>query len=154
MPFKIRQMVPADLESVATLYEDANRFANHQAIFDWTQEGLEEFPQLNYVCDMEGQVVCGISGILVNKKTAEINDLTVLPSMRNRHIGGQLIETIVKRLREVGVERIHLWVHWKNARAIPFYHRHGFRLLKVGVTDGIEGVPDGEEIIYMEKRLK
>lgn len=150
---KIRQMTEADLRQVAKLYEEANQFASHRDILKWTKKGLKEFPRLNYVCDRQGKVICGISAILLSKSVAEINDLTVVKGLRNRHIGSQLIKRMLDCLRELGVKKARLWVHWKNTRAIPFYHRHGFHLLKTGITKGIEGVPDGEDIIYMEKDL-
>lgn len=48
----------------------------------------------------------------------------VIPDQRDRGLGGRLIDAVLARAAELGLERVT--VH-SSPRAIPVYERHGFR---------------------------
>ncbi len=193
---KLQKMRLEDINQVSKLYQEANQFTTVKNIHNWTIEGLNKFPQLNFVIEDGQKIIGAISAILKNKKGAVINDIAVLREYQSKHVGSRLMERLLKELKrqEVknpnhsravrhslrtaigdfysqkwdiklrsraaeykthfsGIEKITLWVHWKNSRAIPFYYRSGFKMKRVSQTQNIPGVPDGEDIIHLEREL-
>ena len=75
-------------------------------------------------------------------KDGEVKKLFVEPVLQGAGIGARLLEYVVKHL---GAKT--LWALEKNARAIRFYQRHGFRLT------GERRLEDGtsEYLVRMEK---
>lgn len=150
---KLRTMRPEDLDQVSQLYQAANQFATVTNIHKWTLEGLEQFPQLNFVIEEQENILGAISAVLKNKGCAEINDIAVRKDFQNKQLGSRLMKRIFQGFNEYKIEKVSLWVHWTNSRAIPFYYRWGFKIKDVSQTQNILGVPDGEDIIHLEKEL-
>jgi N-acetylglutamate synthase-like GNAT family acetyltransferase len=147
----IKQMTDNDLPAVTDLYVDANQFAKKKDILIWTKRGLTKFPKLDLVCEKNEKIIGAISAIRTRNNAAIINDIAVLKKYRSHHIGKKLMQAILLELKKEKIKRIELWVHWKNSRAIPFYYQFGFHLKRITRTKGVEGVPDGEDIVQMEK---
>ena len=150
---KLRRMRLEDLNHVSKLYQDANQFTTLKNIHEWTIEGLNKFPQLNFVIEDGQKIIGAISAVLENKKCGAVNDVAVLREYQSKHVGSRLMERLLQELKRQEMEKITLWVHWKNSRAIPFYYRFGFRIKRVSQTQNIPGVPDGEDIIHLERGL-
>lgn len=146
----IRNMQAQDLEKAALLYRSSNVFASQNDILAWTKAGFDQYPELNLVYEQNGRIIGAVSGIMLRNKMAIINDLAVDEDFRNQEIGTQLMQSLIKILKNKQVKKISLWIHWTNARAIPFCYRFGFSLKKVSRTFGITNVPDGEDIIHLE----
>lgn len=147
----IRKTNFSDLSQVVNLYQNANLFAKKKDIRDWTKDGLEKYPSLNFVYERNTKIVGSISAILIKNKSVEINDIVVLKKYRSKKIGTNLMDAILSVLKKENVKRVSLWVHWSNAASIPFYYKFGFQIKKCMKTKNISGVPDGEDIIYLEK---
>lgn len=64
-------------------------------------------------------------------REAELADLAVDPRVRRRGIGGALLDGLLDRARDRGVERVFLEVRDSNSAAHSLYRRRGFR--EVGV---------------------
>ncbi len=149
----IRRMYLSDLRGVVHLYQDANIFTNKKAIDDWTRKGLESYPQLSLIYEQNGEIIGAISAVLGNQRRAIINDISIQRKYRGRGIGRKLMIKIIGAITKENINQITLWVHWSNARAIPFYYSFGFRIKKCTRTYHINGVPNGEDIIYLEKNI-
>ena len=146
----IRKMNFSDLGTVVNLYKDANLFAKIRDIRKWTLKGLKKYSDYNFVYEQNGNVLAAISAIK-KRGIIVINDIAVIISVRNQKIGNGLMRHFFQNISKSHVEKIALWVHWKNAAAIPFYYKFGFKIKKCLKTKDISGVPDGEDIIYLEK---
>jgi len=146
----IRKMTFSDLDSAVGLYQYSNLFAKKKDIREWTVRGLRKSPDLNLVYEDDGVIIGAISAILKGKRI-EINDIAVQEKYRDRNIGTKLMRRLMDILSKEKIAEISLWVHWPNAAAIPFYYKFGFRIIKCARTKNIFGVPDGEDIIYLEK---
>jgi len=146
----IRQTKPGELPIVSALYADANVFAKPSDIKEWTRERLKKFPHLHFVCESRGgKIVGAISAEVLTRKSAIINDIVVLKTHCNRRIGERLMLAVFGARRSAKTEKVEVWVHWTNARAIPFYYRFGFRIKSARVTREIKGIADGEDIIQL-----
>lgn len=147
----IRRMNFSDLNEVINLYQDANLFAKKKDIQDWTKNGLEKYPHLNFVYEQNGKIIGAISAIFTKSKKIEINDIVVQKKYRGKTIGSRLMNKLLNSTKKYKIGKIALWVHYLNAAAIPFYYTFGFRITKSMKTKRIAGVPDGEDVICLEK---
>ncbi|HII71773.1 TPA: GNAT family N-acetyltransferase [Candidatus Woesearchaeota archaeon] len=150
----IRQMAKKDLPKVSTIYKDANKFTSRNEILKWTTEDLKRFPRYHLVFESKGEVLGAISATLHRKDLAVIEDIAVKRMNRSHTIGSRLIEKILAILKEDKIPTVRLWVHWTDAAAIPFYYLHGFKLKMFRHTHGMAGVPDNEDIVFLERKLK
>ncbi|HCW32120.1 MAG: acetyltransferase [Candidatus Peregrinibacteria bacterium GW2011_GWE2_39_6] len=150
----IQKMTFPDLDKVATLYQDANSFAKKKDIFEWTKEGLMKFPNFNLVYKKNEKIIGAISAILLSKGKVEINDIAIQKKYRGQTIGSKLLKRLIKEFKKEGIKKITLWVHWSNARAIPFYYKLKFQIKKCTKTSNIDNVPNGEDIICLEQIIQ
>jgi ribosomal protein S18 acetylase RimI-like enzyme len=65
--------------------------------------------------------------------------VTVDAFQQGRHIGGRLLSAAEAEVRKRGVHRIRIITTNDNLRAVAFYVRHGYRLMKVDL-DGMDRV--------------
>jgi ribosomal protein S18 acetylase RimI-like enzyme len=142
-----------DLASAVTLFLDANKFAKKKDILKWTGNGLKRFPKYHLVYEMDGEIIGAISGASYRKKLAQVDDIAVDGAYRGKGVGGKLLYALLSRFRQDGIAKVSLWVHWTDAGAIPFYYHHGFRLKAFKRTHGISGVPDGEDVLILERDI-
>ena len=82
--------------------------------------------------DVQGLVVWHIDG-----ETAEI--VSVDAYQQGRHIGGRLLDGAETELRKRGVRTVTIGTTNDNLRAVSFYVRRGYRLVKVEL-DGMNRV--------------
>lgn len=148
----IREMKPGDLRDVVSLYAEANKFTGKKAVLRWTRKELAGFPHYHFVYSTRGRVIGAISG-KIHWGKGIIQDIAVEKSHRERHIGRALLKRLLEAFRKNGISSAHLWVHWKNAAAIPFYCINGFELKAVKHAKNIKDVPDGEALIFLAKNL-
>lgn len=50
----------------------------------------------------------------------------LLPEFRGKGLGGRLLEAVCKHSREVGLEKIELYVYTTNQAAVALYKKWGF----------------------------
>jgi ribosomal protein S18 acetylase RimI-like enzyme len=82
-------------------------------------------------------VASGYSSWNSGERQAQLETLSVAPSMRGQAVGERLLATVRDRLATAGFERITLSAACANDGAHRFYERHGFRraeVVFVGIT--------------------
>jgi GNAT superfamily N-acetyltransferase len=82
---------------------------------------------------VRGEVIIGMAWLAVlprvpspralQRASGELQCVYVVPGERDSGLGGRLIDAVLARARELGLERVT--VH-SSPRAIPAYSRHGF----------------------------
>ena len=85
----------------------------------------KEHPADFYVADILGEVVAYTVGY-VNGSTGEIDSLAVDPKYRRLEIAKNLIELLISRFIEQGIEKCSLEVNTTNTSAIALYVKLGF----------------------------
>ncbi|MBU0929408.1 MAG: GNAT family N-acetyltransferase [Spirochaetes bacterium] len=78
--------------------------------------------------------------------------INLLDSHQRLGLGGGLVRAYEERLRGLGVEGIHLHTSSLNAKALPFYEKRGYEVLKRAPDTFWSGVGECEGIMY-GKRL-
>lgn len=59
---------------------------------------------------------------------AHIHAMYVKPAYRKKDIGTRLMEEVMKRIKERGVENVRLSVLSENVKAVRFYEKFGFKV--------------------------
>ena len=120
----IRPMREDDLETVSELAMLANPHAKKEKYREHVVDELKENPDLSFVAVHNGKVVGYVQGDTRGPMTT-IEDLAVA---KGKGIGKQLLDAELEALRARGAKVIIAEVHYRNAQAIPFYYKHGFRI--------------------------
>ena len=61
-----------------------------------------------------------------NEKLAELETLVVLPEYQGQGIGQQLVDEVVREVKEMGYAQLGLTVIASNAGSMAFYEKNGF----------------------------
>jgi len=132
----IRKYQSADKEACRTLWKELTEW--HREIYqDQTIGGAhpeEHFDKYLaeigsdrlWVAVHDSQVV-GFIGLIVKGEEAQIEPLVVTKAYRRRGIGTQLIRKVFEEARNVGVRFLSIRPVARNAEAIRFLHKQGFR---------------------------
>lgn len=98
------------------------------------------------------------SGFLLGREVAgeaEILSIGVLPTMRQRGLGGALLSEYIARMREHGVTALFLEVATHNEAAISLYKRQGF--IAAGLRKAYyapeQGQPAATDALIMRRNL-
>lgn len=72
-----------------------------------------------------------------NGKHLEINNMGVSPRYRNKGVGTELINEVLKRAKSNGFTKIYVNSYFKNEKAIVFYKQNGFSEIDVSLERGV-----------------
>ena len=137
----IRECTHRNLESISTLdqlwdEENVAYVFMYESREDFITD-FERFQKYFLVAENEGQIVGYANGsVRVNKTVAilpkqeiylEIENIYVLPEYRNRRVGGDLLEKLLKVAEQNGIKRFFVSTVTKDMdRILRFYQDHGF----------------------------
>ncbi|MGO4420933.1 GNAT family N-acetyltransferase [Streptomyces sp. MCAF7] len=136
----IRPAVPGELDVVAELrwqwilenegvpVTGREEFVQH--FVTWARENTSSHRCMVLV---RGEVIIGMAWLAVlprvpspralQRASGDLQCVYVVPGERDSGLGGRLIDAVLARARDIGLERVT--VH-SSPRAIPAYSRHGF----------------------------
>lgn len=114
----------ADLDGVLAL-EDAS--FNNPTTREWYERELER-PDVCfiYVLRLPGHPVAAFCAFWLVADQAHINNLAVLPELRNRGLGTQLLEGVIAEAAHLGAAELTLEVRESNTPALQLYQGAGF----------------------------
>jgi len=81
-----------------------------------------------WVADDEGQLV-GLSGLILEEGSAELEPLVVRPSHQGRGLGKRLVDPVRSAAVAAGASTLTVKAVARNTDAIRFYRRAGFAVL-------------------------
>lgn len=147
---RIRAMEERDLEAVRAIVAASPEAAQ----WSLTAYGLllaEPARGRVLVAAEDDGAVVGFVCFRVAGQEAEVLNLAVLPALRRRGIGSQLLDQAVREASERGAMRLFLEVRKANAPAIRLYERHGFAA--VGVRPAYyKDPPDDAAVLAVDLR--
>ncbi len=100
---------------------------------DYLQASLRSYQTIlvmafeNAAADKKGDPAGYILGEMDDGETGHIVSVAVMETLRDRHLGGLLIDRVCASLRAAGAQRIKLEVRKENAPAIHLYEKRGFK---------------------------
>lgn len=125
--------IPALITLLHRLFEQEEEF---QPDRQKQQDGLKQILEnenLGFILlARQGKDIIGMVNILFTVSTALggrvgiLEDMVVLPEVRNKGIGSTLMEAAVKRAKEAGCLRMTLLTDVDNEKAHRFYEQGGF----------------------------
>lgn len=124
---EIRPMREADLKVVSELATLANPHVEKEEYKEHIIDELRRNPELSFVAIDGEKVVAYVQGD-IHRAVATLEDLAVAEDYQRKGIGSQLLNVELEALKKKGSKVVISEVHYKNAMAIPFYYRRGFRL--------------------------
>lgn len=126
----IRKLQDADIDRVADIWLDANLRAHSfispqywKGNFETVKKMLPQAEVYVYENDREIWGFIGLNG-------EYIEGIFVSGEMQSRGIGKRLLDFVKTKKTE-----LHLNVYQKNMRAIRFYQREGFKILREGMDE-------------------
>ncbi len=124
---ELRPMHENDLKVVSELALLANPHAEKETYKKHILDELRENPDLSFVAASHEKVVGYAQGD-IRGAMATLEDLAVAKEFQQKGLGSKLLSVELEALKKRGSKIVVAEVHWKNAEAIPFYYKHGFRL--------------------------
>ena len=98
-----------------------------------------------YVLRTPEHPVAGFCAFWLVADQAHINNLAVLPQLRSRGLGTQLLEAVIAEAAHLGAEVLTLEVRESNTPALQLYQRAGFQ--KAGVRKSYYTKPVEDALI-------
>jgi [ribosomal protein S18]-alanine N-acetyltransferase len=137
----------ADLDGVVAL-EDAS--FNNPTPRGWYEKELER-PDVCfvYVLRTDDHPVAGFCAFWLVAEQVHINNLAILPELRCRGLGSQLIDAIIAEAGRLGAEMLTLEVRQSNEAARRLYQRAGF--LQAGIRQSYYTNPVEDALILSRK---
>lgn len=77
--------------------------------------------------------------------------IDLLPEYQRRGIGGRLLDTLEARFQELGVDGVHLVTSNHHRKALPFYDKHGYRVVREREHRMWSGLGDYRSIVYVKR---
>ena len=149
MNYKVRFLEKADLEQVYEIEKEC--FINPWKFSDLEYE-LEGNPVNKFLVVECGGRIVGFNDFMITFNSATISQIAVTKEFRNQGLGTLLLNEMEKCFPSEGdeiVENVTLEVRASNVPAINLYKKHGYEV----VVKKPHYYPDGEDAIYMVKRL-
>ena len=139
-----------DLSVVSNLALLANPYTTREEYYPNLIEELKEFPELSFVATIDEKVVgYAQAHNEVSKNEATLDDIAVAAEYQGKGIGKLLLNNVIEILKQIGCTSILAEVHYKCAPAIPFYYKHGFRI--IGFMQNYFG--SGHDAMILQKNL-
>ena len=149
MEYKIRALEKADLEQVYQIEKEC--FINPWKFSDIQYEFQGNPVNKFLVLEANGKVV-GFNDFMITFNSATISQIAVTKEFRRNGFGIILLNEMEKCFPKEGddiVENVTLEVRASNKPAINLYKKQGYEVVVVKP----HYYPDGEDAIYMVKRL-
>lgn len=140
----IRKFRPEDLFAVIKLVSDTLNESYNPNLF---LELSESWNAGLIVAEFNKKVVGFIGGVISAPREGRILILTVYENYRGRRIGSMLLQSFIQECIKKGIRRITLEVRVSNKKAINFYIKHGFFVVRIIHSY----YKDGEDGYLMEK---
>jgi ribosomal protein S18 acetylase RimI-like enzyme len=144
----IRKMRNKHIPFISRIYKSANPHATVKEIMNWTNKNLHKADGVYLIFEKKGRVIGGISSYIFHG-VGYIDDIAVRSDLRRKGYGSKLMYRCIRKLKDKGVKKVKIDVHYKCASAIPFYYSRGFKM--TGIRKDRFG--KGHDCIKMEKML-
>jgi len=143
----VRPMRMDDLETILEI--EIVSFSTPWSLQAFKAE-LKDNEYARYVClELEGKVI-GYMGLWFILDEGHITNIAIAPNYRGQHWGEFLIRSVMKKMRNEGMERMTLEVRASNNPAKSLYSRLGFTT--AGVRKGYYA-DTGEDALIMWAEL-
>ncbi len=116
----------------------------------WSEESLREIldrPEFLYITLCEGGKLLGYCGVYFAADEANITNIAVHPTARNRGLAKQLLSEIISEATQRSAASVYLEVRISNTVARHVYEQCGFTL--AGIRKGFYDKPKEDGCVYV-----
>ena len=123
----IRLLRPEDIDAVISLWNEAGLLRPwNDPVLD-IERKLSQGDDLFLVAELDDTIV-GTAMVGYDGHRGWVNYLAVVPDLRARVIGRELMSEAERRLIQLGCPKINLQIRSENRSAISFYQRLGYQV--------------------------
>lgn len=145
LPVQLRPFMPSDLNRIMEIEEasfkgDAYRRAQFEKLHKDQADGF-------YVAEIFGEAIGYVIGS-VSGDVGVLDSLAVDRRFRDLGIGRRLVDLILERFREKGIQTCSLRVRTTNGSAVRFYKGVGFQIVKT-----VDALEPGVQAYLMKMNL-
>ena len=137
-PVRFRAMMPADVPRVAAVERASYPFP-------WSEGIFRDCLRVGYLCrvaDCDGEIV-GYGVVAMGAGEAHILNICVAGHVRGRGVGRRMMQLLLERSQQAGMQDVFLEVRPSNPHAISLYQSLGFN--EVGRRRGYYQAEVGRE---------
>ncbi len=128
MEFAIREMTMADYPAVYALWSATEGIGLSDADApEQIAAFLQRNPGMSFVALVQGEVAGAVLGGTDGRR-GYLHHLAVQPAQRGAGMGRQLVARALAALKQVGVDRCHIFVYAENAAGRAFWQKMGWYL--------------------------
>lgn len=152
----IDHLRPADIPEAARLLALINQGVTRSDLEGGLAWMLRNWPELQLVArGPDGKLQGIITGALdrSDPRIGWSHDLVIAPEHRAHGIGSRLLNAQIDAFRSLGCQAIRGQSPAWLSSALPFFLRHGFRVIDRTVARGQWGIADGQELWTTELPL-
>lgn len=123
MELHFRRMKPADAEGV-------ERVEKASFAVPWSRQSFWEEAandQAYYLLALDGEEIIGYAGTWFVFDEAHITNVAIAPAYRGQGVGSQMMEEIIRVVKEQGITSMTLEVRPSNTAALALYAKFGFK---------------------------
>lgn len=139
----LRRYNKDDIEAIIKLEES---LLNTSLGYNILQDRLDDDNFLIYVYEDMG--ICGYISSYFDGRTLEILNFCIKENYQRKGIGSILLQEIINKTKEKGLQNVILEVRSSNEKAINFYNKNGFKIINVR-----RAYYKNEDAYVMEKRI-
>ena len=124
--YNIRSFQAMDYSKVIKLWKNSDGIGLNEAD-EWEalEKYLERNPEMSLVAEVGqnvvGAVLCGHDG-----RRGYLHHLAVVAEWQGKGIGSALVDTCIRRLKNEGIQKCHVFVFPDNLAGVKFWHGRGF----------------------------
>lgn len=155
MKFEVLVAEKDDLASIAGIYEKCfSRERNHG---EWIKANFSAFPRMRYYLVIIDQVIVGyalwsVKSGFRDKSIVELEQLAVVPELRGRGVGKELLEQsfdqFKRHLHEKGIAVKAIYLTTRDGNSAEGLYRKVFGVEREGV---IKNYGSGDEVILFKQ---
>ncbi len=142
----IRKFQPDDMFSIIKIAHETLTERYNPTFFNYF---YESFPEGFWIAEKHHKPIAFIAGTITDNENAKILMLSVTKQYRQQNIGANLLKQFLKETTLKKIKQIELEVKTDNQKAIEFYKKHGFDIIKI--------IPkfyqNGEDAYLMRKKI-
>jgi GNAT superfamily N-acetyltransferase len=152
---QLRPVSSRELEAASELIGQTNQGQLQPALAEDLADSMRRWPTVQ-IGAFDGNDLIGLIAGRVDGADSTIghsDDIVVKEQFRGTGLGSKLLQSQLDAFRALGCRRVRGLSPRSLYRALPFFERHGFKVIRRITAQGIWGIADGEEVSVTEKLL-
>ncbi len=152
---QLRPLGIGDLSAASNLLHRTNYGQSTAALIGDLVDSVRQWPSLQIGAFDGGNLVGLVAGRIdaADPGIGHSDDIVLNPEFQRTGLGSKLLQAQLAVFAALGCRRVRGLSPRSLYGALPFFERHGFKIIQRIRAKGIWGIADGEEVCITEKLL-